>query len=28
MNYIYPGGVEDTTTWRACVIGNPIHLID
>jgi Putative Flp pilus-assembly TadE/G-like len=28
MNYIYPGGVEDTTTWRAYMIGNPIHLID
>ena len=28
MNYVYPGGVQDTTTWRAYMIGNPIHLID
>lgn len=27
VNYAYPSGVQDTTTWRAYVIGNPIHLI-
>ncbi len=27
MNYAYPSGVNDTTTWRAYMIGNPIHLI-
>ncbi len=29
MNYVYPGGapVQDTTTWRAFMIGNPIHLV-
>lgn len=29
INYVYPGGasVQDTTTWRAFMIGNPIHLI-
>jgi hypothetical protein len=28
MNYVYtPGGVNDTTTWRAYMIGNPIHLV-
>jgi hypothetical protein len=27
MNYSYPSGVNDTTTWRAYMIGNPIHLI-
>ena len=28
MNYVYTTGVNDTTTWRAYMIGNPIHLID
>jgi Putative Flp pilus-assembly TadE/G-like len=28
MNYVYTSGVSDTTTWRAYMIGNPIHLID
>ncbi len=29
VNYIYPtGGVQDTTTWRAYMVGNPIHIID
>ncbi|MFZ0627183.1 MAG: TadE/TadG family type IV pilus assembly protein [Acidimicrobiia bacterium] len=28
MNYNYTSGVNDTTTWRAYMIGNPIHLID
>lgn len=29
VNYRYPGGgVQDTTTWRAYMIGNPIHIID
>jgi hypothetical protein len=28
MNYDYPGTVNDTTTWRAFMIGNPIHLVD
>ncbi|HJS72040.1 MAG TPA: pilus assembly protein TadG-related protein [Acidimicrobiia bacterium] len=29
INYVYPGGssVQDTTTWRAYMIGNPIHLV-
>jgi len=29
INYVYPGGatVSDTTTWRAFMIGNPIHLV-
>jgi hypothetical protein len=27
MNYSYPSGVNDTTTWRAYMIGNPIHLV-
>lgn len=29
MNYVYPLGasVQDTTTWRAFMIGNPIHLV-
>jgi hypothetical protein len=29
INYVYPGGasVQDTTTWRAFMIGNPIHLV-
>lgn len=28
MKYSYPSAVNDTTTWRAYMIGNPIHLID
>ncbi len=28
MNYVYSGNVQDTTTWRAYMIGNPIHIID
>jgi hypothetical protein len=28
MNYVYTSPVNDTTTWRAYMIGNPIHLID
>jgi hypothetical protein len=28
MRYAYPSAVNDTTTWRAYMIGNPIHLID
>ena len=28
MSYGYPTAVNDTTTWRAYMIGNPIHLID
>jgi len=27
MNYDYPSGVNDTTTWRAFIVGNPIHLV-
>ena len=27
MNYAYSSGVNDTTTWRAFMIGNPIHLV-
>ncbi|MGD2061545.1 MAG: hypothetical protein PVF87_11800, partial [Acidimicrobiia bacterium] len=27
MNYSYPSAVNDTTTWRAFMIGNPIHLV-
>jgi len=27
MNYAYTSGVNDTTTWRAYMIGNPIHLV-
>lgn len=27
MNYDYTSGVNDTTTWRAYILGNPIHLI-
>jgi len=27
MNYAYPSGVNDTTTWRAFMVGNPIHLV-
>ena len=27
VNYSYPSAVNDTTTWRAYVIGNPVHLI-
>ena len=28
MNYAYTSPVNDTTTWRAYMIGNPIHIID
>jgi hypothetical protein len=28
VNYVYPSGVNDTTTWRAYMIGNPIHLVE
>jgi hypothetical protein len=28
VDYDYPGGVQDTTTWRAYMIGNPIHLVE
>lgn len=27
MNYAYSTGVNDTTTWRAYILGNPIHLV-
>ncbi len=27
MNYVYTSGVNDTTTWRAYIEGNPIHLV-
>jgi hypothetical protein len=27
INYAYSGGVRDTTTWRAFIVGNPIHLV-
>jgi hypothetical protein len=27
INYDYTGGVNDTTTWRAYIVGNPIHLV-
>lgn len=29
INYVYPPGstANDTTTWRAFIIGNPIHLV-
>ena len=27
IRYTFTGGVSDTTTWRAYMIGNPIHLI-
>jgi hypothetical protein len=27
MNYDYSGGTQDTTTWRAYMLGNPIHLV-
>jgi hypothetical protein len=28
VNYAYPSGVNDTTTWQAYMIGNPIHLVE
>lgn len=28
VQYNFAGGVRDTTTWRAYMLGNPIHLID
>jgi len=27
MDYVYTSAVNDTTTWRAYMIGNPIHLV-
>ena len=27
MNYAYTSAVNDTTTWRAYILGNPIHLV-
>lgn len=28
INYVYPSGTNnDTTTWRAYIVGNPIHLV-
>jgi hypothetical protein len=27
MNYAYTTSVNDTTTWRAYILGNPIHLV-
>lgn len=27
MNYVYTSSVNDTTTWTAYIIGNPIHLV-
>jgi hypothetical protein len=27
MKYSYPSAVNDTTTWRAFMVGNPIHLV-
>lgn len=27
MNYQYTSSLQDTTTWRAYMIGNPIHLV-
>jgi hypothetical protein len=27
VNYVYTSPVNDTTTWRAYMIGNPIHLV-
>lgn len=27
MNYAYTSSVNDTTTWRAYMVGNPIHLV-
>ena len=27
MNYVYTSPVNDTTTWRAYMIGNPIHFV-
>ena len=27
MNYAYKSPVNDTTTWRAYMVGNPIHLV-
>ncbi|MDH3500754.1 MAG: pilus assembly protein TadG-related protein [Acidimicrobiia bacterium] len=27
VNYLFPGAVSDTTTWRAYVIGAPVHLV-
>lgn len=27
LNYDYPNNVNDTTTWKAYIIGNPVHLL-
>ncbi len=27
VNYVFAGGVNDTTTWRAYVVGAPVHVI-
>jgi len=27
VNYVFGGGVNDTTTWRAYVVGAPVHVI-
>ena len=27
MNYVYTSSLQDTTTWRAYIEGNPIHLV-
>lgn len=27
MNYAYTSDLQDTTTWRAYILGNPIHLV-
>ena len=27
IDYNYSGTAQDTTTWRAYIIGNPIHLV-
>jgi hypothetical protein len=27
VRYEFAGSVQDTTTWRAYIVGNPIHLV-
>lgn len=27
VNYVFAGGVNDTTTWRAYVVGAPVHVV-
>ena len=27
LNYDYPNNVNDTTTWKAYIVGNPVHLL-